>query len=62
MTKDLDYMPNEMIHIGDSLKADYFGAIHAGWKALLLDRDGKVVKTKTEIKKITGLDEIFQHI
>lgn len=60
--KDIFCMPSEMIHIGDSIKTDYLGAIQAGWRALLLDREGKLEKTKTEINRITGLDEIFHYI
>lgn len=60
--KDIFCMPSEIIHIGDSIKADYFGAIQAGWSALLLDRERKFEKIKTEINRITGLDEIFHYI
>lgn len=60
--KSIFCKPNEMIHIGDSMNADYFGAIQAGWNALLLDRDGKFKKNMTGINRITGLDEIFHYI
>lgn len=55
-------MPSEIIHVGDSMKADYLGAIHAGWRALLLDREGKFEKNKAEINTITELDEIFHYV
>ncbi|EAU91582.1 hypothetical protein CC1G_12770 [Coprinopsis cinerea okayama7 len=32
--------PEECLHVGDELEADYYGASNAGWKALLLRRPG----------------------
>ena len=36
--RELNVRGNSILHVGDSLKADYFGAINAGWNAVLLDR------------------------
>jgi FMN phosphatase YigB (HAD superfamily) len=30
----------EILHIGDELEKDYFGAKNAGWNALMIDRTG----------------------
>lgn len=36
--KALDVRSNEVLFVGDSLEKDYFGALNAGLKAILLDR------------------------
>lgn len=33
-------LPEHCLHVGDELKADYFGALNAGFRPLLLRRDG----------------------
>jgi len=33
--------PEEILHVGDDYEADYLGAIRAGLRAVLLDREGK---------------------
>ena len=37
--RNLNYKPVELMHIGDSLEADYLGAIRVGWKSNFLRRD-----------------------
>ena len=37
--RNLNYKPVELMHIGDSLEADYLGAIRAGWQSKFLRRD-----------------------
>jgi len=50
-------LPEEAIHIGDSLEDDYYGAKDAGLDALFLDRTGKV--RYPEVRTIKSLKEIF---
>lgn len=37
--KDLDYAPEACLHVGDLLEEDVEGALRAGWRAVLLDRE-----------------------
>ncbi len=41
------YRLADVYHVGDDLEKDYFGAKRAGWKAILLDREGMFDKSKT---------------
>lgn len=43
------------LHIGDSIKEDYRGALEAGWDAVLLDRDGKHEGAVPEADRVTNL-------
>lgn len=49
----------EILHVGDSLKADYYGAINAGWKAVLLDRNGK--NNDPSVECIETLFDLFRN-
>jgi len=56
--------PGEILHVGDSYEADYLGAINAGLKAVLLDRENKYasenvvrIKNLLELIKIIAIYE-----
>lgn len=53
--KLLRIQPNEAVFIGDSLERDYFGALNAGLRAILIDRENSV---RGNIVKISNLREI----
>jgi putative hydrolase of the HAD superfamily len=58
--EDLGVEPEEAIHIGDLVDADYKGARSCGLKALLVDRDDLVKDPSVE--KIRALTELLQFI
>jgi putative hydrolase of the HAD superfamily len=57
----LNLMPEEAIHVGDSLVSDYYGAENAGLKAILIDRDNKFRDNK-QVDKINKLNEVLNYI
>lgn len=56
----------EMVHVGDDLEKDVLGAREAGWRSVLLDREGKYVGDgrvrerdgKGMVRRIGGLGEL----
>jgi len=56
--KKLHVKPEETIFVGDSIEKDYEGAMKAGLKPLLIDRE----RTSRNIKKIRSLGEVLLHI
>ncbi|NWG11710.1 HAD-IA family hydrolase [Candidatus Bathyarchaeota archaeon] len=55
----LDVKPEDALFVGNDLETDYHGALKAGLKALLIDRDGK---NKGEVETIATLKEMLLHI
>uniref|UniRef100_H2Y4H9 Haloacid dehalogenase-like hydrolase domain-containing protein 3 n=1 Tax=Ciona savignyi TaxID=51511 RepID=H2Y4H9_CIOSA len=55
-----DIHPSEMLHVGDSLEKDYFGAISAGCNALLLDPTGQLNKENQE-HIISSLNQVLKY-
>lgn len=55
----LGVKPHEALFVGNELETDYKGAIRAGLKALLIDRDGK---GKGNTNRLTTLKELRRHI
>lgn len=54
---------SEVLHVGDSYKSDYLGALSAGWKALLLDREEEKQEMKeNKVYTIHNLGEILSLI
>lgn len=53
----MGYSPNEFMHIGDTLKSDYFMPKHYGWNALYF---GKI--DDESISSIEKLDDILKKI
>lgn len=47
---------SDILHIGDSIKADYYAARAAGWRAILLDRKG--CNERPNIPMIHSLNEL----
>lgn len=48
-----------MLHVGNDLEEDYLGAIRAGIKALLLDREGRLRAGLRDVPVIRGLGEVY---
>ncbi len=54
----------EMVHVGDDLEKDVFGAREAGWRSVLLDREGKYVgderigEGEGMVTRVAGLGEL----
>jgi len=47
------------IHVGDDLVEDYYGAQQAGWKAVLVDREGKLSsKARADKLVVSSLEEV----
>lgn len=51
--------PQETLHVGDSLEADWHGAREAGLQALLLDRDGRHAR-RQGVQTVASLEGILQ--
>lgn len=53
-----------MVHVGDDLEKDMFGAREAGWRSVLLDREGKYVGDERigdgegMVSRVGGLGEL----
>ncbi|KAJ5475474.1 hypothetical protein N7539_007761 [Penicillium diatomitis] len=45
------------VHVGDDFKKDYAGAVDAGWKSYLLQRDGDAEDSATTIQSLMALYE-----
>lgn len=52
----LGLQPKEVLFVGDDVEMDYKGAMKAGLRALLIDRENKADK---DVKKIRNLQEIL---
>ena len=55
--KKMNVLPEEFLHIGDTLKSDYVNPIKNGWNALYF---GEI--DDNNIYNITSLDEIFDYL
>lgn len=55
--KLLSIQPYEAVFVGDSLERDYFGALNAGLRAILIDRDNAI---QENIMKIADLRELLK--
>ena len=53
--EELGIKPSEALFVGDSLEKDYLGALNAGLKAVLLDRNNVVEETVIKIRDLTKL-------
>ena len=60
--KKLNVKPEEAMFVGDSVDADYNGAENVGVKAILMQKKEDNVKRNSELRTITGLEEIFKYI
>ena len=50
--------PRQILHIGDTYRADVEGATHAGWSAVLLDRSGTSVPPRgRRVQMIRSLED-----
>lgn len=55
--KKLNETAESILFVGDDLQRDYYGAIHAGMKALLIDRRD-ALKGNTGICRVSSLEQI----
>ena len=55
--KKLDELSNNILFVGDDLQRDYYGAIHAGMKAVLIDRR-EIVKDDTNVCRVSSLEQL----
>lgn len=58
--KALGIQPGKALFVGDSLEKDYFGALNAGLKAVLLDRSNIVREPVIKIKDLTELLDLIE--
>ncbi|KAL0132526.1 hypothetical protein PUN28_000342 [Cardiocondyla obscurior] len=55
-------LPEEAVHIGDSVDNDYFGAKNAGWNALLMKHDNEIDESKIPGEDVfKNLKELERH-
>ncbi len=47
----------EMLHVGDDLVKDVQGAMQAGWRSVLVDREGLYSGVES-VRRIAGLEEL----
>ena len=52
--------PSECLHVGDSLEDDYHGAMRAGLRAVLLDRQRKAYNEVTRIETLDELPDLLK--
>ncbi|XP_013779408.1 rhythmically expressed gene 2 protein-like [Limulus polyphemus] len=57
--KHLDILPEQAVHIGNDLHVDYWGAINAGWNALLLTKKANL---SPEELKIVNPNDILNDV
>lgn len=55
--KRIDGSPGNILFVGDDLQRDYYGAIHAGMRPVLIDRR-EVLKDDTNVCRVSSLEEI----
>ena len=59
-SKLVNLKPSEILHIGDDLDNDYYGALNMCWNSLLVDRWGGGYTTIDEDQIVENIMEIFQ--
>ena len=55
--KRLNEPPSNIVFVGDDLQRDYYGAIHAGMKAVLIDRGG-ALRDDTNVCRVSSLEQV----
>jgi len=55
--KKLNETPNDILFVGDDLQRDYYGAVQAGMKAVLIDRRG-VIRDNTNVCRLSSLQQL----
>lgn len=59
--KALGIKPSEALFVGDSLEKDYFGALNAGLKAVLLDRNNMIRENVVKIRDLVELLNLIEY-
>jgi len=55
--KEINETPGNILFVGDDLQRDYYGAIQAGMKAVLIDRSG-IMKGNSNICRLSSLEQL----
>jgi putative hydrolase of the HAD superfamily len=55
--KKLNETPENIFFVGDGLRRDYYGALHAGMKAVLIDRRG-ILKEESNVCRLSSLEQL----
>jgi HAD superfamily hydrolase (TIGR01549 family) len=55
--KEINETPGNILFVGDDLHRDYYGAIKAGMKAVLIDRRGNL-KDNTNVCRLSSLEQL----
>ncbi len=55
--KKLEETPDKILFLGDDLQRDYYGALHAGMKAVLIDRKG-ALNEDTSVRSLSSLEQL----
>lgn len=55
--KRVNEPPGNILFVGDDLQRDYYGAIHAGMKAVLIDRR-EILKGDTNVCRVSSLQQV----
>src|SRR5216683_8417605 len=53
----LNELPENILFVGDDLQRDYYGALQAEMKAVLIDRRG-TLKDETSIRRLSSLEQL----
>jgi FMN phosphatase YigB (HAD superfamily) len=53
---------NELMHVGDSVDADYYGALAAGWRALLLRADSAPLDDYIADDVIASIEQVLKRV
>lgn len=60
---ELDVEPHQALHLGDSYERDYQGAMNAGMRAVLLDREGHwASRVPPSVERVTTLDGVLEKV
>ncbi|KAI8384720.1 HAD-like domain-containing protein [Radiomyces spectabilis] len=67
-----DIAPQDIVHVGDDERKDYYGALNAGWNAVLLEREklkesipeepGDDLPRSSDFKSILTLHELYPYL
>jgi len=60
VAKALEVDPPEFVHVGDDLRADFEAPLSAGWKAILLDRQGQHPEVSPRVGSLASLRPVIE--
>jgi putative hydrolase of the HAD superfamily len=56
--KKLNEAPDNILFVGDDLQRDYYGALHSGMNAALIDRKG-IFKEESNVCRLSSLEQLL---